>query len=803
MTYLNYDASGFIVGIDKMSKGIDSVHDDTQEIIQILKSQNQIANTRMSELARAVKTASYRNNSQGRIDASRGRERTSRATNGQNSTNNATIDTLSNRAPIRRQGSSSNQAGAGQNSRANTGRTDQPVPISRDSANASSTRQRDANGRFTGGNASNANADAGRERDANGRFTGGSSTVSGKSGFSAGMKGMGQTNIGGVDPLLDSLKEAKDLLSPLGRGAKMVGRGAKFSLSKMKALKRREPLPADQDRHNRENEKLLDKIWKAIKKQAGGGGRGGGLLGGLLGGGGRGRGGGIKNLFKKLGGIKALGLLSAVAGTAGLAMDWGNLDHEGKSAGVGKLGGAGAGALAGAAVGSVVPVVGTAIGAVVGGWLGSEAGEWLGRAASPHIQSWTSAITAYNLPQKMSVTWNDGIKPFFSKMDALAGKMSAWIDQQMTDMGNTVSATGAGLAEALGLADLGSVAEKYESGGRGVGTVSTGAGDHGGVSYGTHQLSSKTGTMAAFLKSPDGQKFAGEFAGLSAGSAAFNSKYKDVANRRGDEFKKSQQDYITRTHYMPAKQIAEGYGFDTKNRGIQEAIYSHSTQYGANHKSRFKRVAESGVDMKDNEAVLKAFYADKAAYVNKDFSSSSASVKASVAKRIKAEQADVLAISKVSDVKNAVKETVETVADKAKEVVTQKQPASKQVNKSAASQAKNNNSALGVQVGNMRPNTGSTKEDPASKFTDNAPMIFKNGAGKTTGGDFGYAPANFPDAPMLNIPKMPQIKTRLDSGGKDKPIMMQGGGDTINQNVSDRSLAHAITGGLGQQRQWG
>src|SRR5262249_46471025 len=43
------------------------------------------------------------------------------------------------------------------------------------------------------------------------------------------------------------------------------------------------------------------------------------------------------------------------------------------------------------------------------------------------------------------------------------------------------------------LPPLGSLSEKYESGGRGPGTVSTGKGDLGGVSYGTYQLSSKVG----------------------------------------------------------------------------------------------------------------------------------------------------------------------------------------------------------------------------------------------------------------------------------------------------------------------
>ena len=828
MTILDYDNQGFIMGVRRMSQGIDNVHDDTQEIVQILKSQNQIANTKMSELTRAVRHAS-----------ARAAARSNPHLNRRQAPNGAPDSPLSDETPQDRAARRSANRRASRTSRSNNPRptndnnrrsnTRRPT-ISGDSDNAADR----ARTRRPSTNPNGGSNNPARERDENGRFTGGSQSAS-QAAFARMMNGFkgvtGNGNIGGVDPVLDSLKEAKDFLSPLGRAAKLGGRAAKFSVSKLKAMKRREPLPIDQDRHNNENEKLLDKIWKAIRKT---GEAGGGMLGGLLGGRG-GRGGGrrgrgalgrLRDLggrgLRAVGGIKALGAISAVAGAASLGMDWKGLNKEEKTERVGQVGGGAAGALVGGTIGSVVPVVGTAIGAVVGGYLGAKGGAIIATTVEPHISKWTDEVRAYNLPRRMNETWISGIRSFFTRMDALAGKMSAWIDQQMTNIGEGVSSTGAGLAEALGLADLGSVSEKYESGGRGVGTVSTGAGDHGGVSYGTHQLSSKTGTMAAFLKSPDGQKFAGEFAGMSAGSAAFNAKYKDVANRRGDEFKKAQKDYITRTHYMPAKQIAEGYGFDMSNRGIQEAIYSHSTQYGANHKSRFKRVAESGVDMKDNQAVLKALYADKAAYVNKDFASSSPSVRASVAKRIQAEKADVLAISKVSGVKNTVKDAVETVADKAKDVVTQKQPSTKQTGKSAASQAVNNNSALGVQVGNMRPSK--TTESANNQFVDNKPLIFKsssnmpasnltsfglgdiktaNNIAASSKAAMGYGAASFAPTPMLNIPSMPKIAQRLDSGSSDKPLFVQTNNDTINQNVSDRDLAHAITGGLGQSRQWG
>ena len=56
--------------------------------------------------------------------------------------------------------------------------------------------------------------------------------------------------------------------------------------------------------------------------------------------------------------------------------------------------------------------------------------------------------------------------------------------------------------------ELGGVSAKYESGGAGAGTISTGVSDPGGVSYGTHQLSSKAGTLDSYInKSKYGQAF--------------------------------------------------------------------------------------------------------------------------------------------------------------------------------------------------------------------------------------------------------------------------------------------------------
>lgn len=165
--------------------------------------------------------------------------------------------------------------------------------------------------------------------------------------------------------------------------------------------------------------------------------------------------------------------------------------------------------------------------------------------------------------------------------------------------------------------DLGSVSSKYESGGRGVATISSGRGDPGGVSYGKHQLSSKAGTLEKFFEEAEGRPFAKFFKGLKPGTKAFNDRYKQVAKSHAAAFEKAQQDFITRTHYKNVEEYARKKGIDTSQRGIQEALYSQSVQHGLKgNKKIIDRVLSSGVNLKDHEAVIRELYDERGNYVS-------------------------------------------------------------------------------------------------------------------------------------------------------------------------------------------
>lgn len=134
--------------------------------------------------------------------------------------------------------------------------------------------------------------------------------------------------------------------------------------------------------------------------------------------------------------------------------------------------------------------------------------------------------------------------------------------------------------------DHGGLSARYESAAGGnPGMVSAGTNDPGGVSYGSYQLASKTGTAAAFVASPEARGWAVEFRGLIPGSSAFSDKWRQVAVKEPKSFHLAQKSYIDRTHYgLAAKLIASRTSLDVTGRSeaLRQVTYSTAVQHGAN-----------------------------------------------------------------------------------------------------------------------------------------------------------------------------------------------------------------------------
>jgi len=199
--------------------------------------------------------------------------------------------------------------------------------------------------------------------------------------------------------------------------------------------------------------------------------------------------------------------------------------------------------------------------------------------------------------------------------------------------------------------ELGSLSAKYETGGRGPGTVSTGSGDPGGVSYGSYQMATKTGTVAQFVNQPN-FPWSQNFAGLAPGTAQFTAVWKQIATSAPAAFQDAQHDFIKRTHYDPlvAKiQAQDSLNVNTRSFALQNVVWSTAVQFGGGNEVVHRALANVTLPQSDpgyDAAVIRAIYAErgrkrpdgKLAY----FPSSSPSVQLGVANRFKAEENDAL-----------------------------------------------------------------------------------------------------------------------------------------------------------------
>lgn len=170
-------------------------------------------------------------------------------------------------------------------------------------------------------------------------------------------------------------------------------------------------------------------------------------------------------------------------------------------------------------------------------------------------------------------------------------------------------------AESAERPSLGRLSEKYESGGRGPDTVSTGIGDPGGVSYGTYQLASALGNADRFVD----QYYPSEFKGLKGGTPEFTEAWKKLVATDAEAFHRNEHEFIKRTHYDPqAKLLKAELAIDLDNRSaaLRDVVWSCAVHHGPNSKlivTASKNVP-AGTDVKlptSDTELIKAIYAER------------------------------------------------------------------------------------------------------------------------------------------------------------------------------------------------
>ena len=199
--------------------------------------------------------------------------------------------------------------------------------------------------------------------------------------------------------------------------------------------------------------------------------------------------------------------------------------------------------------------------------------------------------------------------------------------------------------------ELGKLSAKFETGNRGPGTVSTGAGDKGGVSYGSYQMSSTLGVAGKFVAQLDAP-FRNQFGSLKPGSAEFTAVWKQLAASQTKEFQERQHAFIKKTHFDPlVTKIRNEDGVDvtTRSHALQDVIWSTAVQHGGASSIPHVAHATLGINTDHPEfdkRFIVAIYAERgrkrADGKLAHFSGNRPDVQQGVANRFKNEQSDAL-----------------------------------------------------------------------------------------------------------------------------------------------------------------
>jgi len=211
--------------------------------------------------------------------------------------------------------------------------------------------------------------------------------------------------------------------------------------------------------------------------------------------------------------------------------------------------------------------------------------------------------------------------------------------------------------------ELGQTSEKYESGGKGPGTINAyngaAGGDLGGASYGTYQLASflpavmttgrarpsaKNSPVVQFLNT---SKFKDKFAGLEPATAAFDAKWAEIATTYVNDFKKEQHDYIQKKYYDVAIANLQRQGLDMTKYGpaVQDLIWSGAVQFGPANTKAFTEALRDKSTLTDRDIVT-LVSEWKINNVETLFKSSSASIQTGVKSRYQSEKQALLNLIK-------------------------------------------------------------------------------------------------------------------------------------------------------------
>lgn len=417
---LKSDAQGFLLGVKKLGQDVAQIDTNVEKILDILgnhapvkdfkqalhqsrltqntdkiaansdnllQSQKQVV-TLLSSRSQGQRAI---NNAQGQNEQNNGQQ-SQIISAGHSSSNNANVDANNTQSPLPQQTGEQNTDSQSpqiiNNERVNNRENNS------DTVSQNNVRQRDSRGRFVGSGEDEKKGFLGKIVQAI------------KNGFSSGTSS--------IDPSIEAMREVGQVLEV-----------AEFTLRPFgfRSKEKNKPLSREEERHNRRQIRLLERIARMSSRGGSSGGNSsfaGGLLGGLLSRGGgllKGAGGLLGGLLKKglggLGGLLKFGKGIPLIGTALSALtlsDWDKQNTQQRGESVGSI----SGGVIGGALGSFLGPVGTMAGAAIGSWVGSK----LGGIVAPKISEWTDSLIKADIPKRISNAWDTftgGLSDYFKE----------------------------------------------------------------------------------------------------------------------------------------------------------------------------------------------------------------------------------------------------------------------------------------------------------------------------------------------------------------------------------------------------
>ncbi|MFA3237967.1 tail tape measure protein [Acinetobacter baumannii] len=591
------------------------------------------------------------------------------------------------------------------------------------------------------------------ERDEKGRFVSNPNEPQNQSSIrkvaqtiSTAIKGVMPNSPQGVDPTVDAINEVSHLLSPVRRAA---GLALRPLTGLMRSKKRNEPLPREQENHNRKQIKLLQRIADNLASKGGLLGSlgkllstalsaGSGLLGGVLGKGKKGVGKLGKGLGKLLKFGRGLPVIGALAAGASL-LDWNEQSTQEKGGTVGSL----AGGVIGGTVGSLFGPVGTLIGGMAGSWIGNK----LGTVVSPYFKEWTDSLIAADVPGIINTAWKGFVSYASNAFDQAKGTASKVVDGVKDTASDTLDF----------IKDKFNRFNPFHDGvptwGIGQGVYKPGFGANANVAqYGAtiaqpvNQSAARDEALKFFTSKEGGNWSPEQAAGIVANLEAESGfKHKAIGDS-GKAFG------IGQWHPDRQAKFKQKFGKDIRQSSYQEQLAFVNWELNNNESSAGKKLRQSK-SANQAGAIVSRYYERPAA------------VEAEAMKR------------------SAMAQNIHVDAGK-RSLLTDKQDNSKILTDVEAKTVKSA-SKVESKSENIYNQTSRKLKGVLSSKTPHIPT------------SKGRLSSNETSLKSIPITKVPAFKQPINTPNPQEVVVVNGNNGNIGQNVNDRFLAHALTGGIG------